>query len=412
MEHCTELTECIACGSKDLVLALDLGEQPLANNYIDDEYADEESYPLAVNRCQECNHLQLTHIVDPRIIYQNYSYVSGTSQTYLEYMDWFARWCREYSDCYYGHVLDIGCNDGSQLDAFRQIGFTTHGVDPAKNLYEISREKKHKVVCGFWNEESVKKLKHDKFDIVVSQNAFAHIPDPLTYLELLLPLMKDDGLFFIQTSQADMVVNGEFDTIYHEHISFYNIKSMKKLAKRAGWNLIDVVKTPIHGTSYVFVLSPTHKRPKHIKNLIALEAKLHDSETYEHWADAALDIKEAFESTCQAYRNNGYKIVGYGAAAKGMTLLNYACDIEMDFIVDDNPLKQGRLSPGKNIPIVDSEYLNEDSDYTGRLLNTDRVLFVPLAWNVFDEIKKKILMLRINPDDRFMRYFPEVTIEY
>ena len=412
MKHCKELKECIACGSNDLILTLDLGKQPLANNYIEDENADEEVYPLAVNRCQECNHLQLTHIVDPRLIYQNYSYVSGTSQTYLDYMDWFARWCREYSDCYYGHVLDIGCNDGSQLDAFQQIGFTTHGVDPAENLYDISREKKHKVVYGFWNEESIKKLKHDKFDIVVSQNAFAHIPDPLKYLELLAPLMKDDGLFFIQTSQADMVLNGEFDTIYHEHISFYNIKSMKKLAKRAGWNLIDVIKTPIHGTSYVFVLSVNQKRPKHIKNLLALEEKLNDPNTYEHWEDTALDIKEAFESTCQAYRKNGYRIVGYGAAAKGMTLLNYAYNIEMDFIVDDNPLKQGKLSPGKNIPIVSSDYLKSDSDYADRLRETDRVLFIPLAWNVFPEIKKKILAIRSNQDDRFMRYFPEVVIEY
>ena len=405
MKHCTELIGCIACGSKDLVLALDLGKQPLANNYIEDEYTDEEVYPLAVNRCQECNHLQLTHIVDPRLIYQNYSYVSGTSQTYLDYMDWFARWCREYSDCYYGHVLDIGCNDGSQLDAFNQIGFTTHGVDPAENLYKISKEKKHKVVCGFWNEESVKKLKHNKFDIVVSQNAFAHIPDPLKYLELLAPLMKDDGLFFIQTSQADMVLNGEFDTIYHEHISFYNIKSMKKLAKRAGWNLIDVIKTPIHGTSYVFVLSVNQKRPKHIKNLLALEEKLNDPNTYEHWEDTALDIKEAFESTCQAYRKNGYRIVGYGAAAKGMTLLNYAYNIEMDFIVDDNPLKQGKLSPGKNISIV-------SSDYISRLNETDKVLFIPLAWNVFPEIKNKIIDIRSNQDDRFLRYFPEVSVEY
>ena len=412
MKNCTKLTECIACGSADLVLALDLGQQPLANNYIEDENADEQLYPLAVNRCQECNHLQLTHIVNPQIIYKNYSYVSGTSQTYLDYMDWFARWCREYSDCYYGSVLDIGCNDGSQLDAFYQIGFATHGVDPAENLYEISREKKHRVVCGFWNEESIKKLKQDKFDIVVSQNAFAHIPDPVQYLKLLEPLMKDDGLFFIQTSQADMVLNGEFDTIYHEHISFYNIKSMKKLAKRAGWNLIDVIKTPIHGTSYVFVLSLKQKRPKHIKNLIALEAKLHDSETYEYWADTAADIKDEFESVCQEYTREGYRIVGYGAAAKGMTLLNYAWNIEMDFIVDDNPLKQGRFSPGKNIPIVGSDYLKSDSDYTKRLQDTDKVLFIPLAWNVFAEIKQKILSIRNNQDDRFMRYFPEVIIEY
>lgn len=406
MKSCVKLDKCIACDSSNLKLTLDLGKQPLANNYIKDLKKDkEEFYPLAVNRCQDCNHLQLTHIVDPEIIYRNYSYVSGTSQTYLDYMDWFARWCREYTDCYYGTVLDIGCNDGSQLDAFRAIGFTTYGVDPAENLFDISTGKKHQVVCGFWNEKSIKKLKHDKFDIVVCQNAFAHNPDPYTFLKLLEPLMKKKGLIFIQTSQADMVLNGEFDTIYHEHISFYNIESMRALAKRADWNLVDVVKTPIHGTSYIFVLSPNYKRPKHIKNLISLESKLQNADTYVNWAERVDDIRTEFEETCNEYRENGYKIIGYGAAAKGMTLLNYATNIKMDYIIDDNLLKQGTFSPGQNIPIVSSEHLQ-------KLTDKDKVLFIPLAWNVYTEIKNRILERRYNSDDRFMRYFPEVEIEY
>ncbi len=118
MENCQELIECLACGSNDLELALNLGDQPLANNF--KKQADkEEQYPLAVNRCTQCYHLQLTHAVDPEIIYRNYSYVSGTSQTYQDYMWWFAKWCREYTNKYRGGaVLDIGCNDGSQLRKF------------------------------------------------------------------------------------------------------------------------------------------------------------------------------------------------------------------------------------------------------------------------------------------------------
>jgi 2-polyprenyl-3-methyl-5-hydroxy-6-metoxy-1,4-benzoquinol methylase len=403
MKNCKELKKCIACGGTDLTLTLDLGDQPLANNFLSKPDVAEEFYPLAVNRCQECNHLQLTHIVNPTIIYQNYSYVSGTSKTYLEYMDWFARWCREYTDCYYGAVLDIGCNDGSQLDAFNQIGFNTYGVDPAENLHEISKEKNHKVVCGFWNDDSIKKLKCNKFNIVVSQNAFVHVPDPVEYLKLLEPLMSKNGLFFIQTSQADMVVNGEFDTIYHEHISFYNAESMKKLAKMAGWNLIDAVKTPIHGTSYVFVLSPNKKRPKHIKNLIEIESTLAKAETYETWANTAKNISSEFKNKIDAMRKDNYKIVGYGAAAKGMTLLNFA-QVDLDCIIDDNPLKQGKYSPGRNIPVVGIEHLEQ--------YKNEKVLFVPLAWNFFNEIKSKILQHR-NSDSAtcFLRYFPEVKLE-
>ncbi|CAB4133211.1 AdoMet_MTases domain containing protein [uncultured Caudovirales phage] len=403
MSKLTKLDECVACGSDDLIISLDLGNQPLANNFLK-EVGKNKEYPLAVNRCQSCNHLQLTHVVDPEIIYKNYTYVSGTSQTYIDYMKWFAKWCREYSDFWYGHVLDIGCNDGSQLDAFADIGFVTHGVDPAENLYKTSSKKGHDVVCGFWDKKSIKQLKHDKFDLVVSQNAFAHIPDPVKYLQLLEPLMKDKGLLFIQTSQADMVLNGEFDTIYHEHISFYNIESMNALAKRAGWHLVDAIKTPIHGTSYIFVLSTNRKRPKHIKNLIAMESELQNSLTYDTWATKAVTIKEEFLHTCKEYVINGYKLIGYGAAAKGMTLLNYA-NVKLDCIIDDNPLKQGTFSPGKDIPIVSSEYLLTISE-------KDRVLFIPLAWNFFPEIKNKILEKRKNNDDRFLRYFPEVNVEY
>ena len=158
METLTKLNQCVACGSDDLVLTLDLHDQPLANTYPTHADEDEPYYPLAVNRCRDCYHLQLTHIVDPELIYRDYAYVSGTSQTYLDYMFWFAKWCREYSDQWRGHVLDIGCNDGSQLDAFDKLGFNTYGVDPAENLYETSSAKGHKVVCGFWNKKTIKQL--------------------------------------------------------------------------------------------------------------------------------------------------------------------------------------------------------------------------------------------------------------
>ena len=261
MSDVYELTECLACGHTELELALDLGEQPLANNFLS-KPGKNKQYPLAVNRCQQCFHLQLTHVVDPEIIYKDYAYVSGTSQTYLDYMVWFAKWARECVDKWFGHVLDIGCNDGSQLDAFKNIGFNTYGVDPAENLHATSTGKGHKVICGFWDKKSVKQLEHQKFDIIVAQNAFAHNPDPVKYLRLLEPLMSKHSLFFIQTSQADMIRNGEFDTIYHEHVNFYNIQSMDALARRGGMHLVDVIKTPIHGNSYVFVLSKHNKRPK------------------------------------------------------------------------------------------------------------------------------------------------------
>jgi SAM-dependent methyltransferase len=402
MENCTELTNCLACGNNNLTLTLRLGNQPLANNFLTDT-SQNDFYPLAVNRCNNCFHLQLTHVVDPEIIYRNYSYVSGTSQTYHDYMWWFAQWCREYSNNWRGTVLDIGCNDGTQLDYFHKLGYRTYGVDPAENLYKTSTSKGHQVVCGFWNEQSIGNLDNRQFDIVVAQNAFAHNPDPLSYLKLLSPLLKDDGLFFIQTSQADMVRNGEFDTIYHEHVNFYNINSMNELCKRAGLGLVDAIKTPIHGTSYVFVVGH-HGRPKHIKNLIELEKDLLDVKIYQTWKTTAESLTSKFLDTCEDYRDNGFKLIGYGAAAKGNTLLNYA-GVSLDYIIDDNPLKQNTYSPGRDIPVVNSSILK-------KYKANDKILFIPLAWNYFDEIKNKILSLRSNPADKFLKYFPEVKIDF
>jgi SAM-dependent methyltransferase len=299
-------------------------------------------------------------------------------------------------------VLDIGCNDGSQLDFYKKLGYLTYGVDPAKNLHKTSTDKGHQVVCGFWNEQSIGNLDNRQFDIVVAQNAFAHNPDPLSYLTKLQPLMKPNGLFFIQTSQADMVSNGEFDTIYHEHVNFYNINSMNELCKRSGWYLLDVIKTPIHGTSYVFVLGLAKNRPEHVKNLIAMESFLLDNDTYKTWTNGASKIANEFSARLQLFRDHGYKIIGYGAAAKGMTLLNFA-NAQLDCIIDDNPIKQGCYSPGQKIPVVSIDHLNNFS-------STDKILFVPLAWNFFTEIKNKILQKRNNSNDKFLRYFPEVEV--
>jgi hypothetical protein len=299
-------------------------------------------------------------------------------------------------------VLDIGCNDGSQLDAFKELVFRTHGVDPAENLHPVSSAKGHNVVCGFWDKRTANALPN-KFDIITSQNAFAHIPDPLAYLKQVREKLANDGLMFISTSQADMVINDEFDTIYHEHISFFNVKSMRALAKRAGLHLIDAIKTPIHGTSYIFVLG-TKPQNYRVDNIVAMEAVdgLYTDETYAHWAANTLRLVDELKTFVQLYKSKGYTVIGYGAAAKGNTLLNFS-KIQLDCIIDDNPLKQGKYSPGMRIPVVGIDYL--DTINTG-----DRVLFVPLAWNFFSEIQRKIRSRRNNNNDKFLKYFPNVEI--
>jgi SAM-dependent methyltransferase len=407
MNECTPISHCLACGSSNLTLTLDLGKQALANNCIDDLQIDEPEFPLAVNRCEHCNHLQLTHVVDPALIYTHYLYVSGTSKTGRDHFEWFARFAQEYvQELDKGKtkaVLDIGCNDGTQLDYFKLLGFGTYGIDPAENLYATS-SKNHRIYCDFFDTELADQLESNMYpDIIVAQNSFAHNPDPLLYLTNLKRLMDDNSRFFIQTSQADMVLNDEFDTIYHEHVNFYNINSMNELCKRAGLELVDVVKTPIHGTSYIFIVGKTGGRPAHIANLIANEAQLMDPATYHRWAGNVYALMTELQGTIEKAKLSGYELIGYGAAAKGNTLLNSA-KIKLDAIIDDNPLKQGLYSPGMNVPIVRPEWIDSYKP-------SDKIMFVPLAWNFYKEIKNRILVRRSNPHDRFVRYFPEVKVE-
>ena len=398
MNNITENTLCLACGSEQLIPSLNLGNQPLAND-LKSEPIQQDTFPLGVNLCTNCYHLQLTHTIDPRVIYSNYLYVAGTSKTLKEYSEWFAGYVVETMHRKTGNILDIGCNDGTQLDFFKPHSLNTFGIDPAENIHPTSSAK-HDVICDYFGPHIVDKI-HYNFDAITAQNVFAHNPKPLEFLQTVKKLMSEHTLVFIQTSQADMVLNNEFDTIYHEHINFFNINSMNTLVNRAGLHLVDVIKTPIHGNSYVFVLSH-YKKPYYINNLIAMEAKLTDAQTYKNWENTVHANIDNLKSAINEYVNRGYKIIGYGAAAKGNTLLNFG-NIKLDFIIDDSPLKQGKFTPGTGCAIVSIDRLNDFN-------SNDKILFVPLAWNFFNEIKYKIQKARINSNDRFLRYFPNVEV--
>jgi len=402
MNNIVENTRCLACDSDDIHIALDLALQPLANSYKSSPDAVEDRYPLAVKLCHDCSHLQLSHSVDPAIIYKNYLYATGTNQTIKDYSRWFASFVQEYTGMA-GKVLDIGCNDGTQLNSFKDLGFDTYGIDPAENLHDRSSAN-HNVVCDFFGPDAVDKLSSVPYNVIVAQNVCAHNPDPAGFLQSCHRLMTHETLLFVQTSQADMVLNNEFDTIYHEHVNFFNANSMKQLAERVGLHLVDVQKTPIHGNSYIFVLSLRDLRPYHVQNIIELEAAhgLLSVETYNKWNATVIDNVKSLYTTLDNFKQDGYVLVGYGAAAKGNTLLNFS-SINLNFIIDDNPLKQGLYTPGTGCSIVSIDELQK---YTPE----QKLLFVPLAWNFFQEIKNKIQSARTNPSDRFVKYFPSVEI--
>jgi len=396
----TKKTDCICCGSDSLKELLNLNDQPLANSYHNNS-TELKKFPLKLNLCTNCYHLQLSHIVNPDIMFKDYLYVSGTTKTLRDYFDWFAEYVSKQSEI--GNVLDIACNDGSQLDSFKKLGWDTTGVDPAENLFELS-SKNHKVICDYFKGKS---QFNNKFDVITAQNVFAHNENALKFLNDCSDILDDDGRVYIQTSQSELVVSNQFDTVYHEHISFFNINSMNELAKRSNLKLVDVFKTPIHGISYIFVFKKKINdfEQQWVDNLIGIEKErgLYKIQTYEHYKNNVENIIRDYGKIINNYSKLGYEIIGYGAAAKGMTFLNYA-NVYPDVIIDDNPLKQGLYTPGGNTPIKSIEYIKDLSE-------NKKVLFVPLAWNFYKEIRNRIKSVRNNKNDKFLIYFPNVRIE-
>lgn len=398
MLGCTELKECRVCGNENLVEVLDLKSQPLANSY-HDASKEQETYPLKINVCNECFHVQLSVVVDPDLMFKDYLYVSGTSKTLHAYFEDFVMLCEQYSR---GRrvVLDIACNDGTQLHKFKDKGWKTYGVDPARNLHKLSSIE-HNVVCNYWSAEVAESL-HETFDAIVAQNVFAHTDDIHEFLKACATVTDEKSNIFIQTSQADMIINNEFDTIYHEHLSFFNTKSMKVCANLNGFSLIDVLKADIHGGSYVFVLRKGKHSEVNAEQEIEKESKLglYKLETYKKYAKKCIRVTKEFSKEVNNFKKDGYKVVGYGAAAKGNTFLNFA-EVDLDYIVDDNELKWNLLTPGRNIEIKSPSVLSEEK--------ADKTVVVPLAWNFFNEISKKANEIT-KSDLRFIRYFPEVKV--
>lgn len=399
-DKCYRKDDCIACGHDSLYLVLDMGLQPLANSFKKNKDDAENQYPLAVNFCPKCSHLQLSHLVNPDELFKHYVYVSGTSTTQLNYFQWFADLVSLSVDKPSGKILDIGCNDGSQLNVFKKMGFDTYGVDPAKNLHHMS-SKNHHVVCDYFNSDHV--VFDEKFDSIICQNAFAHNYNQLQFLEKCKSILADDGKIFISISQATMVQNSEFDTIYHEHYSYYTVKSMDALCRRAGLFLVDVVEHSIHGNTYIFVLSKTDEQSPSVKRMIADEHDMGmcDLYTYLKYSNNATKIARKFKEVTDHLKQNGHRIIGYGSPAKGNTMLNFS-GVTLDFIVDDNPLKQGTFTPGTSIPVVSVEALSSCND--------ELVCFVPLAWNFFDEIHAKIAHARGKRPTMYVKYFPEFKV--
>lgn len=399
------VSHCRCCGDSKLVRYLDLGEQPLANSYHKNDVSL-DLFPLEVMLCENCFHSQLSIVVEPSLMFKHYLYVSGTTKTFRDHCLSIAENAVSRFPGQKLSVLDIACNDGTLLGCFRNLGCEVFGVDPAENLREITKEKGIDVHVGYWGHETSQKLGRT-FDIITGTNVFAHVDNIKDFLLGCRNVLNPTGLIVLEFPYCDEMVNHvEFDTVYHEHLSYFLVNSFKQVVDRCGLEIKDIIQTKIHGGSIRFfvghqvahlMLPPVCPL---VEELIQKErdSGLLDVETYHQFSKNVAQNKEDLVALLDQLRKEGYKVIGYGAAAKGNTMLNHF-KIDLDYIVDDNPMKHGYYTPGQNILIRSPEDMREE---------TSQLAIVILSWNFFKEIKKKIEDIRGVGRDKYILYVPKV----
>ncbi len=426
-----EGSKCVVCGSSDVVVALDLGDQPLANDFRSTPESAEscEKHPLRLHRCRRCYHAQLSKFVSRKSLFSNYSYRSGTSTSLNDYFSWLAtRVTKETDDqrtavappnVEQKKILEIACNDGTQLTHFKKLGWKTFGVDPAANLVKYARSLGHTVAVGLWgagpNEEF--SVLPEKVDAIVAQNVLAHVPDPNSFVQACVERMHDTTLLYLQTSQCEMFANGQFDTIYHEHISFFSPSSFLALADRQGLQILKYEITPIHGGScFATMMKKSSKRAPAVAGSTLTDAIALDGQRramtdayYVEYRQRVMSTRDWIAKVLESAHARGIQIAGYGAAAKGIVLLNYVLEkrpkFDFSFVVDDAPLKQNTFCPGTRIPVKPTaELANVECDKD--------LLLVVFSWNFWDEIRSRIVRAMVSQHKRCHREFVWVLLPF
>lgn len=344
-------------------------------------------YPLELRLCGECFHLQLGHIVDPKLLFSNYVYVSGTSPSFVKHFHRYADAVWGLADGQQGDlVVDIGSNDGTLLKAFSVLGARISGVDPAKRIAAAATAEGVPTRAAFFSMETAQDILDDegRAKIITANNVCAHIDDLKAVIMAVRHLLAPDGLFAFEVSYLrDVLEQTLFDTIYHEHLDYHAIAPLVGFFERCGLRLIHAERIPSHGGSvrlYAAHADSGRHPTQALQALIAAERAtgLLKESTYREFFNHIACAGAALLTEIRTARERGRRIAGYGAPAKATTLLHQfgLSGDDLAYIVDDSPWKQGLFSPGLNIPIVGAEYLEEEP--------VDDLLL--LAWNFAEPI--------------------------
>ena len=391
-EQCSKRKNCRLCNSEKLCLCFKLEPTPPANAFVKKEHLDEPqtTFPLDVYFCENCYHVQLLDIVDPKELFENYVYVSGTSSTFVNHFEEYSKFIiKNYLSGDSSFVVDIGSNDGTLLQFFKKNGCHILGVDPAKKIANNATKNGIETLPLFFDDK-VSKMIQDKYgsvDVITANNVFAHIDNLTGFITNVRNLLTHNGIFSFEVSYlADVIQKTLFDMTYHEHLSYHSVLSLVPFFESNGMELIEAIRVDIHGGSLrgiVQLKNGPYKIGESVKNAIKIEKGLHldKADTFQKFAIGINEIKSKFQSLIIKLKQDGNTIAAYGAPAKATTLLyHFGIDSStIDFIVDDSALKQGLYSPGKHIPILSPEAIYQKKPN----------YLIILAWNFTEEILKK-----------------------
>jgi SAM-dependent methyltransferase len=383
-------THCRVCKTALPDPFLDLGRMPLANAFLADAraFAAEERYPLAVAGCHVCGLVQLNYVVPADQLYRNYIYVSSTSEAVTAHAGRLAEsLIAQYGWTPSSLVVEVASNDGTVLQAFKKRGVRVLGVEPARNIAEMANAAGIPTIPEFFNPETAETVvsEHGRASAILGRHVFAHVDDVHAFLDGVKRCLADDGVFLIEVPYlGDLLENLEFDTIYHEHLSYISLGAMEHLCRQHGLELVDVERIPLHGGSIVLHMRRKELATKPSERLVAMleqerAQRLTDPARLATFASDVQDWKLKFDALIDRLQAEGSSLIGYGAAAKANTLLCYCPSAAkaLSKILDRSEHKHGLYTPGTHIKV-------EPID--GWRNGTRPTHMVVLAWNFKDEI--------------------------
>ncbi len=395
-ENYYKRSTCRICGSINLHCFLDLGSTPPSDAFISREQLDNEiefSFPLSIHVCNECNHMQLLDVVNPRLLFpKEYALFSSAAPAGVKHFNEYAADIRDkFSDIENKFVIEIASNDGVLLAPLKEFGFRVLGVEPTTNTADVARSRGIEVVEEFFSQSESEKIQENygRAGIVIANNVLAHVDDPIDFVKGVKNILDKNGVFVFEVQYGlDLIKKTEFDNIYHEHLSFFALRPLILLMEKSGMKIFNIKMVSAQGGS--LRCYATHAESSaHITTSVPAEMSeieidegLNILQTYDDFGKRAHEIRNSLLEILAEAKKNGKKIVGYGAPAKGNTLLNF-CGIGtnlVDYCIEKTPFKFGKFTPGMHIPVVSDEILKNDGAPDFYLL---------LIWNYLNPVLER-----------------------